>query len=182
MHAYTYARMLSPGSSISCCLHCRERPYSFFTNNQEHHTAYPPTHQPHPHPGPRCCAITVAAALAQQPRRSASEQPNHPCLPPLLPPLPACPSPQFLSVIAHTCARPSSTAAVTFFNDVYRFSASANNWTPLSPSGSGPSPRRYMGFESTPDGMLYVFGGEGSSGIERGGAGGAGGGGGGSSD
>ena len=43
--------------------------------------------------------------------------------------------------------------------DVYRFSAAANTWTALSPSGSSPSPRYNMGFAATPDGMLYVFGG-----------------------
>jgi hypothetical protein len=37
-------------------------------------------------------------------------------------------------------------------------------------AGSGPSPRVYMGFAATPDGMLYVFGGWGS-GIEGGGGG-----------
>jgi hypothetical protein len=42
---------------------------------------------------------------------------------------------------------------------VYRFSPAANTWTALSPSGSGPSPRYGMGFAATPDGMLYVFGG-----------------------
>jgi hypothetical protein len=86
-----------------------------------------------------------------------------------LPPLPAVsflynppapyPRPLPVSVIARTCARPSSTAA-GFLNDVYRFSAAANTWTPLSPSGSGPSPRSSMGFVATPDGMLYVFGGD----------------------
>jgi N-acetylneuraminic acid mutarotase len=57
-----------------------------------------------------------------------------------------------------TYARPSPPAAV-FYNDVYRFSAAANTWTALSPTGSGPSPRVYLGFAATPDGMLYVFGG-----------------------
>jgi hypothetical protein len=45
------------------------------------------------------------------------------------------------------------------FNDMYRFSPAANTWTALSPIGSGPSPRAYIGFAATPDGMLYVFGG-----------------------
>jgi hypothetical protein len=31
-------------------------------------------------------------------------------------------------------------------------------------AGSGPSPRAYMGFAATPDGMLYVFGGYDNSG------------------
>jgi hypothetical protein len=79
---------------------------------------------------------------------------------PLLPPHPACPRlpPPPLSVIARTCVR-SSPPAAGRQNDVYRFSAAANTWTALSPSGSGPSPRYSMGFASTPDGMLYVFGG-----------------------
>jgi hypothetical protein len=56
------------------------------------------------------------------------------------------------------------------YNDVYRFSAVANAWTALSPSGSRPSPRRNMGFAATPDGMLYVFGGyESGNGGGRGG-------------
>jgi hypothetical protein len=63
-------------------------------------------------------------------------------------------------------------------NDVlmYRFNAAANTWTALSPTGSGPSPRRAMGFAATPDGMLYIFGGMCYSGLcsgngnERGGA------------
>jgi hypothetical protein len=50
---------------------------------------------------------------------------------------------------------------------VYRFSPANNTWTALSPSGSGPSPRYTMGFASTPDGALYVFGGF-SSGKEGG--------------
>jgi hypothetical protein len=49
---------------------------------------------------------------------------------------------------------------------VYRFSAAANAWTALSPSGSGPSPRFAVGFTATPDGMLYVFGGDGDTGIQ----------------
>jgi hypothetical protein len=42
---------------------------------------------------------------------------------------------------------------------LHRFSALANNWTTLFPSGSGPSPRIGVGFAATPNGMLYVFGG-----------------------
>jgi hypothetical protein len=38
-------------------------------------------------------------------------------------------------------------------------------------SGSGPSDRTSMGFAATPDGMLYVFGGNGGSGTEGGSAG-----------
>jgi hypothetical protein len=52
-----------------------------------------------------------------------------------------------------------TTIYIGYLNDVYRFSAAANTWTALSPSGSGPSPRISMGFAATPDGMLYVFGG-----------------------
>ena len=55
---------------------------------------------------------------------------------------------------------------------MYRFSASANTWTALYPSGSGPSRRRFMGFAATPDGMLYVFGGYNYAGNERGEGGG----------
>ena len=44
-------------------------------------------------------------------------------------------------------------------NDVYRFDVAAATWTALSPSGPIPVIRYYMGFTSTPDGMLYVFGG-----------------------
>ena len=53
---------------------------------------------------------------------------------------------------------------------MYRFSAVANTWTALSPSGSGPSPRQDMGFAATPDGMLYAFGGH-NGGTEGGGVG-----------
>ena len=54
---------------------------------------------------------------------------------------------------------------------MYRFSPAAHTWTALSPSGSGPSRRYAMGFEATPDGMLYVFGGHDNSGTEGGGVG-----------
>jgi hypothetical protein len=50
------------------------------------------------------------------------------------------------------------------FNDVYRFSAAANTWTALPPSGSGAPSRCGIGFAATPDGMLYVFGGSDSLG------------------
>jgi hypothetical protein len=70
-----------------------------------------------------------------------------------------------------TCARPSPPAA-GYLNDVYRFSAAANTWTAVSTSGSSPSPRVGMGFEATPDGMLYVFGGTGGTGGNRTGEGG----------
>ena len=58
-----------------------------------------------------------------------------------------------------TWARLSPPAAGFRLNDLYRFSAAANTWTALSPTGSGPSPRYLMGFAATPDGILYVFGG-----------------------
>ena len=67
----------------------------------------------------------------------------------------------------HTNSFPASTV---FFNDLYRFSAAANTWTALSPSGSGPSPRSDMGFAATPDGMLYVFGGYDGGNVGEGGA------------
>jgi hypothetical protein len=54
-------------------------------------------------------------------------------------------------------------------NDLYCFSPAANTWTALSPSGSAPAPRSHLGFAATPDGMLYVFGGNGVSGQMRGG-------------
>jgi hypothetical protein len=57
-----------------------------------------------------------------------------------------------------------TTIYIGNLNDVYRFSAAANTWTALSPSGSAPSPRLWMGFAATPDGMLYVFGGSDGSG------------------
>ncbi len=67
---------------------------------------------------------------------------------------------------------PSPPAAV-FLNDLYRFSAAANAWTALSPSGSVPSPRANMGFAVTPDGILYIFGGwdTGNEGVGEGGSG-----------
>jgi hypothetical protein len=65
----------------------------------------------------------------------------------------------------HTCAYLSPPATAPL-NDLYRFSAGDNTWTALSPTGSGPTPRDSMGFAATPDGMLYVFGGDGGSGKE----------------
>ena len=53
-----------------------------------------------------------------------------------------------------------------YYNDVYRFSPAANNWTTLSPSGTGPSPRGSMGFAATLEGMLYVFGGYGYGNVD----------------
>jgi hypothetical protein len=58
-----------------------------------------------------------------------------------------------------------------YYNDLYCFSAAANTWTALSPSGSRPPLRDTMGFAATPDGMLYVFGGwDDGNGGRRGGA------------
>jgi hypothetical protein len=126
------------------------------------HCLRPSARPPPPCDCPRRCALS--AALAQQPRRSARAGPEHTRCPllhasharllassaptPRLPP-PAAPP---------LSARPSPPAA-GYLNDLYRFSPAANNWTLLSPSGSGPSPRSSMGFAATPDGMLYVFGG-----------------------
>ena len=49
------------------------------------------------------------------------------------------------------------------FNDLYSFSPTSNTWAAHNAS-SAPSPRFAMGFAATPDGMLYVFGGSGTSG------------------
>ena len=128
--------------------------------------------RPPPCDCPRRCAL--AAALAQQPRLSARACPENTRVTTLTSTTtPAClrhPSPQ------RACRRPPppplsarpSPPAPGIFNDVYRFSAAANTWTALSPSGSGPSPRYHMGFAATPDGMLYVFGGRNYSGTEGG--------------
>jgi hypothetical protein len=65
----------------------------------------------------------------------------------------------YIYVYARARARTHTHTHAGNLNDVYRFSAAANTWTALSTSGSAPSPRAYMGFAATPDGMLYVFGG-----------------------
>ena len=57
--------------------------------------------------------------------------------------------------------------AAARYNDLYRFSPSANTWTELFPYGSVPSPRSQIGFVATPDGMLYMFGGYDGSGKGR---------------
>jgi hypothetical protein len=54
------------------------------------------------------------------------------------------------------------------YNDFYRFNPAEGTWTMLPPNGSVPSPRCFSGFAATPDGMLYVFGGD--AGGNRGGA------------
>ena len=51
-------------------------------------------------------------------------------------------------------------------NDLYSFSRTSNIWTALS-AASPPVARSDFGFVSTPDGILYVFGGSTGSG-ERG--------------
>lgn len=151
--------MHSQDSDISCLMPCSETQPEYDT------TA----------PGPRRCVL--AFSLARQPRRSARVCPEHarwpsltrlrpPSCPPDLRPQGACRRPPrpALCVKAHIRARPSPPAS-GYYNDVYRFSAAANTWTALSPSGSGPSPRGGMGFAATPDGMLYVFGGYGGGDV-----------------
>ena len=44
-------------------------------------------------------------------------------------------------------------------NDMYSFNPASSTWTTLAPSGAVPSARLGMGFTSTPDGLLYLFGG-----------------------
>ena len=63
------------------------------------------------------------------------------------------------------CDRVTSVAVV--LNDLYSFSPATVQWMELSPSGSIPSPRISMGFTSTADGMLYVFGGWNNDGEKR---------------
>jgi hypothetical protein len=153
--------MHSQNSDISCLMQYIEPQPEYYT------TA----------PGPRRCVS--AFSLARQPRRSARVCSEHarcqsltclrpPSCPPHLRPEGGCRRPPPLCAL--TCARPSPPAAGYWYNDVYRFSAAANTWTALSPSGSGPSRRSEMGFASTPDGLLYVFGGW-DGGIEGGGVG-----------
>jgi hypothetical protein len=131
-------------------------------------------------PGPLRCVL--AFSLARQPRRSARVCPEHarwprltrlrpPSCPPHLRPQGACrrllrPP---LCVKAHIRARLSPPAADWYRNDFYRYSAAANTWTALSPSGSAPSGRFGLSCTATPDGMLYLFGGYGGSGTEGGG-------------
>jgi hypothetical protein len=51
-------------------------------------------------------------------------------------------------------------------NNIYSFNQQSTSWEVISPSGSAPSSRYGMGFTATPDGILYVFGGNGNSGID----------------
>ena len=55
--------------------------------------------------------------------------------------------------------------AVTY-GDFFVFSPSVASWTPLSPSGTGPSARWALGFATGSDGRIWAFGGEDSSGGE----------------
>jgi hypothetical protein len=139
---------------ISCRLHCSEAPYCM--SNQQHPARqYRPPHRVHDTacaraPGPRRLATAPAAAPCPPPSPSshharllASSAPTPRLPPPAAPPLSARPSP----------------SAAGFWTDVWCFNVAANNWTLLSPSGTGPSPRNFNGFTATPDGMLYVFGG-----------------------
>ena len=52
-------------------------------------------------------------------------------------------------------------------NDLNSFSPATNAWTALAPSGPIPVQRSSMGFAATPDGKLYLFGGESVSGGGR---------------
>jgi hypothetical protein len=123
------------------------------------------------------CALV--AVLAQQSRLSARAGPDHTRVPSAHSDTPN--HAQVLSSSASTLRLPPPTAAIaperasparaaaTFihFNDLHCFSATANTWTALSSTGSGPSGRHAMGFVATPDGMLWVFGGSGRGyGIE----------------
>ena len=44
-------------------------------------------------------------------------------------------------------------------NDFYRLNPTSVTWTPISASGSLPCPRNSMGLTATPNGAIYVFGG-----------------------
>jgi hypothetical protein len=159
--------MHSQDSDISCLMQCSEAQPEYDM------TA----------PGPRRCVS--AFSLARQPRRSARVCPEHarwprltrlrpPSCPPHLRPRGACrrpPHPTLSQFVrAHIRAR-LWPPGVGLVNDLYRYSAAANTWTALSPSGSAPSPRFWMGFAATPDGMLYLFGGYVDYGNEGGGVG-----------
>ena len=67
----------------------------------------------------------------------------------------------------HACTASSMTvpsSSAVLYNDLYRYDPKNVTWTALTALGSAPSPRESMGFTATPDGMLYLFGGQ--SGIE----------------
>ncbi len=46
-----------------------------------------------------------------------------------------------------------------FQNNIFTFDQSINSWTQLAAVGTLPSGRERMGFTSTPDGLIYMFGG-----------------------
>jgi hypothetical protein len=46
-----------------------------------------------------------------------------------------------------------------FKNDVFGFDPTSNIWAQLSPVGTIPSGRERMGFASSHDGLIYLFGG-----------------------
>ena len=50
-----------------------------------------------------------------------------------------------------------------FLGDLYTYSPASNKWTQLAPPA--PSPRCDLGFVSTSDGRLWVFGGKGATGA-----------------
>jgi hypothetical protein len=149
-------------------------------------TTLPAPERPRP-PSPCDCPrrCTLAAALAQQPRRSALAGLEHPRAPTVTRPT----TPAFLPHLRPHCScrrppppplsvRPSSPAADRF-RDLYSFSAADNTWTALFPvllmgnSGSAwLAQRSGMGFAATPDGKLYIFGGEDSGGLGNGEGGG----------
>ena len=47
------------------------------------------------------------------------------------------------------------------YNDLWSFNLSTGYWTAMTPIGPVPYPRYWFGFTSTPDGLLYLFGGHG---------------------
>lgn len=63
------------------------------------------------------------------------------------------------------CILSARRNSADYFNDLWRFNITNGTWTALSPSGPTPDPRCWMGFTATPDGMLYLFGGNGNGGY-----------------
>jgi hypothetical protein len=135
-------------------------------------------------PGPRRLATTPPLRLGCRLRPAATQLCAGPAYKSAHPDTPAClphlrPSPH------RACRRPPppplsahpSPPATGWLNDLYSFSPVDKVVTALSPFGSplAPSPRYAMGFAATPDGMLYVFGGNSRSGNVRGGGGSGGG-------
>jgi hypothetical protein len=67
-----------------------------------------------------------------------------------------------MQVSEYACEHAStSTVSAVLLNDLYHFNPATVTWTALFPSGSAPSPRccNTLGFTSTPDGIIYVYGG-----------------------